>query len=203
MSTGQAQSQSFFRDVTAHAARPWQDPRENRLTAAFAAALRHDPAAATAIVSHWLSMNVTEPPRRIVTQRATMGGVIDLEMQFGGSAFPALVVWVEVKNRSGLSGANQLHKYSAALAGEYPQSETALVLLAPAAFVADVGGDAVKVSWEHVHRVVSERAASLVGEVPRWLLSHLAQYLEEEGEREADGEPVPPRIGPPSSPPWF
>jgi hypothetical protein len=81
-------NRSFFHQVTAHAARRWQDPKENRLTAAFAATLRENPGVAARLAAEWIGHDISAPVAEVTVQRPTRGGVIDLELRFGSSVAP-------------------------------------------------------------------------------------------------------------------
>jgi hypothetical protein len=106
------------------------DPRENRLTEAFAAVLERDPLLTTELVKRWTSADVPEGSVSVRTQRLTASGAfIDLELAFGSLAAPNLRVWVEVKHGAGLHE-NQLETYLDDLKVEH-HAESRLVFLAP------------------------------------------------------------------------
>lgn len=157
------------------------DPRENRLTEAFAAVLERDAVLARDVVAGWTALAVPDGNVSVRTQRLTAsGGFIDLELGFGPPAAPDLRVWVEIKHGASLHE-NQLETYLNDLKIEH-HSDARLVFLAPRGAADAVPEDVTAVEWQNVAsflRAYARRAD--VKEVSRWLSTEFYGYLKEEG----------------------
>jgi hypothetical protein len=94
---------SLFRKLGRYPVGASVDPRENRLTEAFASALERVDGLAQTLVGEWLGVVSPEGPVLIRTQRATVNGrFVDLELCFGPPALPERRVWVEIKHGADL-----------------------------------------------------------------------------------------------------
>lgn len=111
------------------------DPRENRLSASFATLLEHAPALANDLVANWFGTSQNRD-LAVAVQHSIPSGWIDVELRFGDPLRPELLLWIEAKYGSGLSGAHQLAKYRLDLNDERAKRRV-LLLVAPVEF--DVG----------------------------------------------------------------
>src|SRR4051794_37542520 len=93
------------------------DPRENRLSSSFAAVLEHAPSFARELIAEWVG-GVGTGDLTVEVQRRVACGWVDVELRFGDASAPDLIVWIEAKHGSGLSGDDQVEKYRAELLKE-------------------------------------------------------------------------------------
>src|SRR4051794_15514715 len=90
---------SLFGRLTRFAYNPRRDPREERLTEAFAEVLRSSRHAAVHLLRE-LELLDGDPGGGfdVVTQRFTTGGDrVDIEVRFGPASRPRQVTWLELK----------------------------------------------------------------------------------------------------------
>ena len=127
-----------IRLLTQHFVRPMHDPGENRLTAALVALLSQSDVLARRVLKAWVPKASDGGPIKVCMHRAVGSpgghhvGWVDLEILTGDRLRPSVIVWIEVKLGSRLSGPNQLAKYLAGLRAAYPGARKLVVLLAPA-----------------------------------------------------------------------
>ena len=175
-------SRSFFRRVTRYRPSVAVDPAENRLTEAFAAVIERVEGLAAALVSEWVpTADLDDVPLEVRTQRSTVsGGYLDLELRFGQTAAPELLVWVEVKHGAGLHG-EQLQVYAHDIAREFA-TEWRLVLLAPRGSMPEAAAGFVAVEWQAVARQMRRwLKAEPHDPVAAWLVGEFIAFLKEEG----------------------
>lgn len=174
---------SIFRRLSRYP-RTQLDPRENRLTEAFAAVLERAPGLAAALTKAWIGISVGDRPPTVRTQRPTSRGFVDMELRFGDPA--EVVIWVESKLGASAER-DQLDRYNADIRAVGGGRESAVVLLAPATTIADaeLGEDQKTCSWQHVDRCVRDWLEALPSEANeerwRWLVNEFVNYLKEEG----------------------
>lgn len=174
---------SIFRRLSRYP-RTQLDPRENRLTEAFAAVLERAPGLAAAVTEAWTDFSVGDQPPTVSTQRPTPRGFVDMELRFGDPA--DVVIWVESK-LGAPAERDQLDRYSADIRSVGGRRESTVVLLAPAATIAeaDLGRDQKTCSWQQVDRRVRSWLEALPAEANderwRWLVDEFVTYLKEEG----------------------
>jgi len=81
----QASRSSLFRRLSRYP-RGEANPRENRLTEAFAVVLERVPGVAAELVKEWTGLPVEQRLPTVISQRPTpQGYFVDLELSFGGS----------------------------------------------------------------------------------------------------------------------
>lgn len=174
---------SFFYRVTRYPPTPFLDPRENRLTEAFAAVLEQIPGLAAEFVSDWTKDRVGDDvPCHIATQRPTASGkYVDLEISIGDAAAPTRLVWVEVKHGAGLHD-SQIENYEADIAAlGLAGSNRHVVLLAPRQSMPTAPPHTIKVEWQRVGRMLEDWGQRIdSGLVSEWLLREFNRFLKEE-----------------------
>lgn len=178
---------SLFRRLSKYTPSPLLDPRENRLTEAFAAVLEEADRLPAAVAGAWLGITIDPAlPVQVRTQRATVSQkYIDLELVFGDLAVPELRVWVEIKHGADLL-ANQVENYERDLLAE-AHGRTEIVLLAPRDSMPQPTAETTSVSWQDTARILqTERKSRRHDEVASWLLRQLIDYLKEEGLTDAE-----------------
>jgi len=191
---------SVFDRLTQFTVRPWMDPREKRLTAAFAAVAEHIPTIAQDLASAWLGTPVTGD-LTVETEKPIDAGFIDLEWVFTVDGERTAVVWIEAKHGSPLSGADQLAKYRRQLRLQ-PGRVHSLVLLVPADFDHE-GVEALRpqdakpddgvprlVSWQEVYAELVQARGATDDRLERWLLEQLVAFMENEGLNERAFDPA-------------
>lgn len=172
---------SLFRRVTKYA-RSDLDPRENRLTEAFAAVLERSDGLGAALVREWVGREVGESSRLWVrTQRATVGRrLVDLELAFGNATAPDLRVWVEIKHGAD-THENQLESYVEDMKVE-TQGAGDVVLLAPRDSMPAAPDGVPRLEWQGVGRFMRDwRRSEAVSTRAQWLIEEFIAYLQEEG----------------------
>lgn len=178
---------SFFRRVTKYPPSAQADPGENRLTEAFAATLADSAGLGADLVAEWLDgLDKPEGPLRVRTQRATVsGGIVDLELRFGPTEVPDLLVWVEVKHSAPVEP-GQLEKYAADIQHD-AATERRLVVLAPRESLPMTGRSAVPIEWQQIATFLRQwRKPRALDSVARFLVDQFLDYLEEEGLTDAE-----------------
>jgi hypothetical protein len=170
---------SLFRRVARYPPSPAIDPRENRLTEAFAAVLERVGGLAAALVGEWTG----ETPNGSVslrTQRTTAHGLfVDLELVFGSPVEPTRRVWVEVKHGADLHE-GQMESYARDIKFEL-QEHSDLILLAPRGAVQTPIG-VCRADWQDVASFMRRwRTSDTDDPVERWLVHEFGDYLVEEG----------------------
>jgi hypothetical protein len=170
---------SLFRRVGRYVPSGLLDPRENRLTEAFASVLERVDRLPARLVADWCGVSAPAQAASIRTQRRTAsGGFVDLELRFAGDA--PLLVWVEVKHGADLHE-QQIESYASDILAE-ALGERHLVLLAPRQSMPQSTQGATPVEWQRVARLLQslERDKSL-HDVERFLVREFCRYLKEEG----------------------
>jgi len=166
---------SLFTRLAKFGFNPARDPKEERLTEAFAAALRATPEAARELVKTHMAGGSSVPsgPLTVSTQRQTDDGDrIDIELRFGSLAEPQALIWIELKWDSP-PRAEQLNRYQAAidrLGGDYRRAVCLIARNPPEWWHG--------VAWRDVGRTLNswrQRA----GNRNATLLSEFISYLEE------------------------
>jgi hypothetical protein len=182
-------TESMFTRLTRYGQRTANDPRENRLTAAFAEMLRRNEDLARALASGWIA-DVGNGPVDVRIQQAGSSGIIDIALRFGDPGYPDVLLWVEVKHGAGPSGVTQFAKYRDELRASASARRRELLVLAPASFNAaaydlvkvgteDGRGTVLWTSWQDTYATLSNWETD--DPVGRWLIDEFLLYMEEEG----------------------
>lgn len=167
------------------------DPRENRLSSSFAAVLEHARDFGRALFSEWVT-DVRDSKLTVAVQQRIAAGTIDVELRFGDANNPELLVWIEAKHGSGLSGNDQLDKYRADLR-RMRAGRKVLLSLTPVAFNPknvdvvrindDVDDDRTYLaSWQEIFAIATRwRDAASAETIEAWLIDEFLRFLKEEG----------------------
>ena len=155
-----------FTRLEQYSRRLGHDPSENCLTEAFAATLEAAPALALALAQQWSGVELPHDGNVSVTTQRRAAGLdhVDLELRVGTAVSPDVVVWVEVKLGSGLSGEDQLHRYERALVERWGKERTRLVFLTPNSVIVpdqDRPHGLVTDTWQRVGSFVRAEAEGL------------------------------------------
>ena len=174
---------SLFSRLSRHAHNPLRDPGEERLTEAFATTLEAAPEA-TAELLRGLRLGTppSDAPLAVTTQRRTAGGDrVDIELRYGATAAPELIIWLELK-KDAPPDPDQMQRYAAAL--NALRCSSALALLTKRGVVVPDSTSGEHTNWQEVARLLGVWSRAAREESPEShatvLVVEFLSYLEEE-----------------------